>query len=359
MNSPTIELIRMIDNPLIDNSQGSDVREDDRLYKYAFRNNIEMLYFAALIKHNQLRDLKGEYEELLDRQKMTLRTVSRLAGVLDEGLIPHAITKTVRPYPGTPNDIDCLYLGALDMYEQAGRYLQEQRYRLTGPQDMQYEFFDELLGDEFNNYKGGGRFYIDFYRELAADHMPYMDSDILLNCRRKIEILSGEPPITVFTPEAEMVVLALHSVLMHRTMPLEVFYTYSYYLADMTEGQIKGLWGFAKKNHAEPAFKAIITLMETLYKEAFQKVPHKLSYLIECTGRRVQEKNQLEKTVFSTPHVILLSTFVLSVFSKIRGKRSRRGFIKELIHMLNPVFAVEVLYHMLSKKFIDKHSDHV
>ena len=81
--------------------------------------------------------------------------------------------------------------------------------------------------------------------------------------------------------------------------------------------------------------------------------------MLERIGRRDSEAVALRASGLKAPHVVNLSTFVVTVFGKIRGARARRGFFKELAHMLNPVFAVEVMYHMLSKKYIDKHSDHV
>lgn len=346
-------------SPLLPSSYAPTPEESEELYRYAFRNNVEMIYFNALEQAGELKSLKPERDEIFARQGDTQRTVCRLTGVLQEGGIPHAVTKTLRPYPGTPNDIDCLYLGSLDQYEEAGKHLQRNHYRLTGPNDMQYEFYDELHGEVFNKDKAGGRFYIDFYRELAADHMPYMDSALLADYVVDVQVDGCEHPVKVFTPNAEMVVLCLHSVLMHRIVPLEVIYTYSYYMASMDKRQLDDLWVLTRRSHAEPAMRTVLSLMEVLYQDCFGVVPDQLEYLLTLSGRRAVEAKSLRASGLKMPHVVHLSTFVITVFGKLRGKRARRGFIKELVHMLNPVFAVEVLYHMLSKKFIDKHSDHV
>lgn len=355
----TRNLMRYIGSPLLPGRTFDVPVEDEKLFDFAFRNNVEMLYFAALEASGKLDRLHAKRDEILARQQDTLKTVVRLSSVLTAGGIAHAVTKTLRPYPGTPNDIDCLYLGDLKDYEKAGDYLLGQHYRLTGPKDMQFEFFDELQGTDFYKDKAGGRFYIDFYRELAADHMPYMDSALLRGFVEDAVVEGHAAPVKVFLPEAEMVVLALHSVLMHRIVPLEVFYSYAFFMQAMDERGLDKVVAMTRTSHAEPAMRAVLTLMETLHRECFGEVPSKLSYLIDRIGRRPAEGRQLIETGMKTPHVINLSTFVVSVFSKIRGKRARQGFFKELAHMLNPVFAVEVFYHMLSKKYIDKHSDHV
>lgn len=355
----TRQLLRCIGSPLLPGRSFDAPHEDEGLFDYAYRNNVEMLYLAALEAGGRLDKLAARRDEIRRRQQETLATIVRLSSVLSAGGIAHAVTKTLRPFPGTPNDIDCLFLGDLKDYEKAGEYLLGQHYRLTGPKDMQYEFFDELQGGEFYKDKAGGRFYIDFYRELAADHMPYMDSRLLLPCVVDTQVEGFAASVKVFKPHAEMVVLALHSVLMHRIVPLEVFYSWAYFIHDMDEPALDEVVSFTRQSHAEPAMRTVLALMRALHEDCFGEVPSKLRYLIDRLGERSGEARALADNGLKTPHVVNLSTFVVTVFSKTRGERARRGFFKELAHMLNPVFAVEVLYHMLSKKYIDKHSDHV
>ena len=333
--------------------------EDDELFTFAFKNNIELLYLSKLKELNKLNKLEEEYHTLKEREKDTLKTMDRLSSVLKKYNIEHAFTKTLRPYPGTPNDIDCLYLGPINDYEKSGDILQKEDYRLTAPNDMQYEFFDMQSDDKFSKLKSGGRFYIDFYRELAADHMPYMDSSVLIKHRIDVGIEGFSDPIKIFTPQHEMIVLSLHSVIMHRIIPLEVIYTYSYYLDEMTNDDISNLWQETKNNHAEIAMRTVLTTMKILYLEAYGHLPDKLEFILSLSGVHKSEAKNFISSEYHMPHIVNLSTFVTSVFGKLRGKRSRQGFLKELLHMLNPVFAVEVIYHMVSKKYAIKHSEHV
>jgi len=359
MQSLTKTLLGIIGSPLLDKQPDVAVVESRELFDYAFKNNVEMLYVNRLEESGKVSELSEDCQEIRARQKQTLKTIHRLSSVLQAGDIPHAITKTIRPYPGTPNDVDTLYLGDLSEYEATSDYLLKNNYKLTGPMDMQYEFFDVESGEAFDKFKTGGRFYIDFYRELAADHMPYMDSDVLAGEVVDHYIEGFDKPIKVLSTRAELVVLALHSIVMHRTIPLEVVYTYSYLLASMGHVEIDDLWAFARKNHAEPSVRAVLAIIEKLYEECFGIVPEQIAYFVKIAGTSSKEARELCDTGLFMPHTALLWTFVASVFSKIRGKRARRGFFKELLHMLNPVFAVEVLYHMLSKRRIRRHSAHV
>jgi hypothetical protein len=189
--------------------------------------------------------------------------------------------------------------------------------------------------------------------------MPYMDSALLRQHVVEARVDGHEQAVRVFTPEAEMVVLALHSVLMHRIVPLEVFYTYAHFMNAMNEAALDRVVAVSRASHAGPGMRTILSLMEALHQDCYGEVPAKLTYLLQRIGRRPSEAKALRASGLKAPHVVNLSTFVITVFGKIRGARARRGFFKELAHMLNPVFDVEVLYHMLSKKYIDKHSDHV
>ena len=355
----TVQLLKILGSPLLNEFTCDKPVESKDLYSFAFKNNVEMLYFEKLGAPSNLEILNDVYTDIRGRQKETLKSIAKFSSVLESGNIAYGITKTIRPYRGTPNDIDALFLGPISEYEAAAEYLTTKGYKITAPNDMQYEFFDTNAGEDFNKDKSGGCFYIDFYRELAADHMPYMDSDKLCHEIIKHKLEDEDKIVNVFTKRAEIVILALHSVLMHRTIPLEVIYTYSFYLNEMSNEEINDLWAYTKDNQAEPALRCVLTVMNTLYEECFDEIPDKLALLISLSGISKIEEKEFKTENLMMPHTVTLSNFVISVFSKIRGKRSRRGFFKELAHMLNPVFAVEVIYHMLSKKRIKKHSDHV
>lgn len=353
----SIELLKIIGSPLINKKFTGKIIESKELFNYAFRNNIEMLYCQKLVDSNNLSILIIKFTELKKRVLDSQKSVIKISKILKKENIIHAVTKTIRPYPATPNDSDILYLGDLENYQEATNILVENGYKITAPNAMQYELFDASVEENYNDKKSGGRFYIDFYRELAADYMPYMDSNLLKNEIKNIEVL-GEN-VCVLEDKAEIIVLALHSVLMHRIIPMEVIYTYSYIFDKMSESELNEIWKFVKLSHGEVAFRAVMTIMYVLYDKSFDYIPQEITFFINKIGLSKREKKELIKNNLKMPHIITLRTFIYSVFSKIRGKRARQGFFKELFHMLNPFFAIEVFYHMLSKNRIEEHSDHV
>jgi hypothetical protein len=250
-----------------------------------------------------------------------------------------------------------LYLGPLFSYDLAAARIEQAGFQRTGSGRMQTEFFDPQGGEIFNRDKRGGRFYIDFYRQLAADHVPYMDSTKLRNHLRTREVSGVE--IRVFEPVAEMTILYLHSVIMHRTFPLEVFASTAYWLADMQPVDLDRFAAFLEDNHAVVVGAAAFSLMAQLYAQAFGVVPEPILEMQKRLGRHPYARWQHEGVVDQQPHICALSTFVLAVLEKLGEGDSFRGFCVEALHMLNPVFFAEVMDHMMNRARIRAHSKHV
>jgi hypothetical protein len=222
---------------------------------------------------------------------------------------------------------------------------------------MQAQFFDPYGGEIYNRDKRGGRFYIDFYRQLAADHVPYMDSTVLRHHVITRDI--GGVRITVFEPIAEMTILYLHSVIMHRTFPLEVFASTAYWLAEMQPVDLDRFAKFIKDNHAILVGATAFSLMAQIYNEAFGVIPEPILGMQKRLARYMFGRWEREQVNYQMPYICNLSTFVLAVLEKIGELNSFYGFCKQALYMLNPVFFAEVMNHMISKARIRSHSEHV
>ena len=247
MNKELQNLLKSIGNPLINNGKPIDLVESKEILDLAFKNNVEIEYLEKLKANNLLVNLNSEYDEFHKRLADTAKCIERITSSLDKNNIPYALTKTIRPYPGIPNDSDILYLGKLKDYTKAVNLLVDDGFERCGGSDMQAQLFDPNGGDTFKRDKRGGRFYIDFYRQLAADHVPYMDSKLIKDFTLRKQHTDFK--VNIFHPYAETCILLLHSVIMHRTLPLEVFLTISYYLKSFNDDDYDELIRFFKKNH--------------------------------------------------------------------------------------------------------------
>jgi hypothetical protein len=165
--------------------------------------------------------------------------------------------------------------------------------------------------------------------------------------------------VKVFNPIAEMTILYLHSVIMHRTFPLEVFTSTAYWLAEMQSVDFDRFTDFLANNHAVLVGATSFSLMAQLYTQAFGSVPEPI---IEMQTRLAQlpfGRWHHENSYDQLPHICKLTTFLLAVLEKIGEPNSFRGFCKQAFYMLNPVFFAEVMNHMLSRSRIRAHSKHV
>lgn len=353
----TVKLMRCLGSPLLNHGQPFELEESENLLDLAFRNNVEMLYLSQLRSGGRLDRLASALEEYEDRRVRTAGCIARIASMMDSQGIPYAITKSLRPYPAIPNDTDVLYLGLLSGYEKAVADIERAGFRPEGGSRMQAQFFDPHEGAVFNRDKRGGRFYIDFYRQLAADHVPYMDS-AKLGTHVVIREVSGVE-VKVFEPVAEMTILYLHSVIMHRTFPLEVFASTAYWLAEMQPVDLDRLAAFLKDSHAALVGATAFSLMGQLYAQAFGVVPEQILGMQRRLARYLFGRWRREHFAGQLPHICELSTFLLAVLEKIGELNSFRGFCKQALYMLNPVFFAEVMNHMMSRARIRAHSEHV
>lgn len=350
-------LMRCIGSPLLNNGAPFELQESEALLDLAFRNNVEMLYMSQLKAGGRLDRLAPAFEEFEDRRVRTAGCIVRIVSALDRSGIPYAVTKSLRPYPAIPNDTDVLYLGPPSDYEDAVAKIEQAGFRPEGGGKMQAQFFDPHEGAVFNRDKRGGRFYIDFYRHLAADHVPYMNSAVLRN--HVITRQVGDVNVKVFEPVAEMTILYLHSVIMHRTFPLEVFASTAYWLSEMQPSALDRFAAFLEKNHATLVGATAFSLMAQLYAQAFGIVPEPILEMQKRLARHLLGRWRREQLYGQMPYICELSTFVLAVLEKIGEPNSFSGFCKQAVYMLNPVFFAEVMNHMMSRKRIRANSRHV
>lgn len=355
--NPTLQLMRCLGTPLLNGGRPYELVESSELLDLAFDNRVELIYLENLRNSGLLKALQPRYEEYLARGEKTRECIARIAQTMDSLGIAYAITKSLRPYPAIPNDTDMLYLGPLDQYDDAVRRFSEQGFQISFRGDMQVELFDTNGGVEFNNEKRGGMFYIDFYRQLAADHVPYMNSAVLREHVQARTVNGTE--VQVFKPDAEMAILLLHSIIMHRTIPLEVMWCAAHWIVDYGPADLDRFEEFLRRNRCVVAARTIFGMMAAIYEEAYGEVPPVVRDLVGRFGVRRAELNELRASGGSFPHVARFTTFTLCVLEKVFEWNSFKGFAKQLVMMLNPLFFAEVIHHLFSKARIKKHFTHV
>lgn len=353
----TIELMRCLGTPLLNGGRPYELHESKRLLDCAFDNRVELIYLENLRAAGLLDELRPRYDEYTARGQKTRECIVRIADTMNRLGIAYSITKSLRPYPAIPNDTDMLYLGPLKDYDEAVRRFSDEGFTVTFRGDMQVELFDAKSGAVFNNEKRGGMFYIDFYRQLAADHVPYMNSAVLRSHVTARRVANTD--VKIFDPIAEMTILFLHAIIMHRTIPLEVMWCTAHYIAGFEKTDFDKFERFLRANRAVVGARTVVGMMADLYRQAYGEVPRQVQELVDRLGVRGAEVDFMNKEASGFPHIAKFSTFTLCVLEKILEWNAFKGFCKQLLKMLNPRFFAEVVHHMFNKARIKKHFTHV
>ena len=350
--NPTIELLRIIGSPFVTRRTLTEPKESIELYNYAFKNRVALLYLAALKNSGQLKQLRPQYEQLEYRYKETLITVARVAKILDMANIKYAIYKTIRPYPATPNDSDIIFLGPDGAYKQALKVLRNEGYIELCQAPLQVVFSDPRGIGIAKRSKSGGIYYIDVYKEVAADYFVYLNKDELKKSVISVEI-AGYNKVKILTREADLASILVHSVFPEMTYALEVFYTILYYLKEWNKDNLDRFFNFVKSNRIVLPVRANLTVTAILHKEAFGNIPKKLLHVLnKLGGIYLPEIQRIKEKKFKTPHKFSLSTFFKTFLYKLGDSSAVKSLGVQVIHMLNPVFALDVfktLHHMQKK----------
>jgi len=348
MNS-TIRLLRIIGTPFEPNRRWALPEEDDGLYRFAFKNRVALLYLERLLSENRLDKHYSYFENLHFRAEETLETAKRASEVLEKADVPYVIFKTIRPFPATPNDVDIICLGEKDAYRRAVTSLITAGYFTFDKfAPMQIQFSDPRGLGITTWDKQGGIYYVDLYQAPAVDYFVYIDP---LRLRRHVEEKNIRGfAAKVLKPEIELAAILMHSVFPERTFSLELFYTICYSLAGFNGKQINHFVCFSRENRIAYPVKTCLSLSAALHRAAFGDVPDGLktalsSFGIERANETAGSKIWHGEAPYQFSPLIYLNTFL----RKLGDPRAQSSLGCQLIHMVNPVFLIDVLTSVFHK----------
>ncbi len=357
-NSATCQLLRMLGSPLIGNSAPEPLRESKELFSCAFRNRIGLMYLDALRRSHKLDKLAAMYRDLSDREKETLITASRVSSVLRKANVDHVIVKTLRPYPATPNDVDVVCLGDKRIFKRGERALQEAGYVLLLKKQEQNGYCDPrgayLLAENrhVDEMYTGGRYFLDFYRNLAADHFQYMDKSKLSNAVIKVSPVDS-CEFLVLEPLSDLCTILMHSVFPHQRYGLESFYTITYRLCEAEPSEIQRFGALVRSYNLEYAAAAFLAVTHRVHTEVFGFVPPKLREALDAVGMLHYESRNFAQSSLDMPYVFSKRVVWGAVFWKLREKNALRSMLTQLVSMVRPSFFSDVMFEMRRKRALD------
>jgi hypothetical protein len=346
----TIQLLQIIGSPFASSLNSIDFSYDHikKLFELAFENRVELLFLDALNKLNKINGLEEKYKKLRARHEMTLSVIAKAGYHLGASNIPYAVFKSIKPYPATPNDTDILCLGNKEAYKKGMDSFINAGYKEHGIAPLQVNIYDPRGKGKIGPGKKGGIYYIDFYREVAADYFVYVNKKKLIPFIREQEIEGVK--VKVLAQEPELAIVMFHNVFPEKTFHLEHFYLPLYRFSDPSFN-INIFSRFVEENQLKIAVRANLSLIAVLHKRAFGYVPASVSALLEKWSEEKRETKKIYKNGISVPYYFTPAIFWRVAFYKLRDVRSIRSIFNQVFHMLNPKFSVDVVRIVFRRTF--------
>lgn len=354
----TLDLLKIIGSPFHEKGAyqpSIDIRHLSSLYKLAFENRVELLFLYALKNNNILKGLEAELIEMENRCATTRQIAAQTSHILTDAGIKHAIFKSIKPYPATPNDTDVVCFGKEKEYQKGLKALTDEGYVIQAYAPMQTLLYHPWGEGKVGPGKKGGTYYVDFYRGVAVDYYEYVSKSVLSKycIEREVEgvktvLLSAEP---------ELAIVMFHNVFPEKTFQLEHFYLCLYGISN-PDFNISCFIDFTEKNAMVKAVRSNLTIIELLHEEVFGTVPDTVKNLLDRWGREKSIIETLKNNHYRITFIFPARLFWKVFLHKQKDPFSRRSLVRQGIHMLNPIFFWDAVRSVWKRTFEKDHYVH-
>lgn len=346
--SRTYELIKIIGSPFVEKISQINTRTLEDIYDQAFADRVALLYLS--IHRNKKRWsllLEKKYQALKNRREKTLDVIADLGTCLNMlGQNDYAVFKSLKPYPATPNDTDIIMFGNHEKFKQALNTLYEENYLFHEWAPMQTTLIHPEGKGKTGKGKKGGTWYVDMYSDISTDYFLYIDKKSLVPYV-ETRIVKGKP-VQNIRKEIELAIILFHNVFPERTFQLEHFYMPLYHLAE-DDFDIEIMLKFVRDQKLVRALSTNLTLVAHIHNEIFGFVPERITQILEKTGKNIPELKRFITKKQTTPYMISPKTFWLTFLDKIYDPAAFKSLISQGIHMLNPVFFLDVVKSLVNR----------
>lgn len=352
----TIKLLRTIGSPFIAENKPvipQNREEALRLYEYAKKNKIELLYLTSLKDQEKLKDfgLECKYYEEFKKHNEQLITAVRIAKLLNLFGVNYAIFKSIMPFPATPNDVDIIHFGTDKEYNTL-----IEKIRLSGeykeivnprgyPYPFKHDFHDARKCEHIDPYKKDV-YDIDIYHGITVSYIVYLDEVYFRKYATKTKILDNE--IKVLSPEADLVAIIVHSIITEQLLTLFSYYATLYHLKNNIS--VDDFISIARENNVTFPVKTHFSLIAELHQAAHGFVPGKVEELLAELGSERYESENLLKNNFKTPHRYSLLTIAKTFFEKLKEAKFRGSVAKQMVYMLTPRLAEWTIRNIILRR---------
>jgi len=337
LSSLTYRILRVIGSPFINSNSKLDTKDVSKLYRYAIKNRMPLLYLKALRKCGRLGSLEEEYSRLSNRYIKTVEAISRATRVLERAGVDYTLFKSIRPYHEVTVDVDVLVFGT--EYEEVISTMSDAGYTLLGAGPTTATLRDIEAGIN-----------VDIYDEVAASRVIYLDKDKLRRFTVDRQLPNGEF-VGSLDSSADLLAVIAHSLVKEHMYVLSEYYSTLYYLADMNSKALDSFLSLVDECRMRSAVKTHLGATALLHYGAHAFIPICLMKLLGELGLNHLELSRVKEMSFRMPHKYHPLTITRTLIEKLGESKAKRSFAWQASSMLNPKFTSFVVRETLSRIF--------
>jgi len=347
----TVKLLKVVGSPFISEQEPPENYEEIfELYKHAVKNKIGLLYLEVLKNFGMLKfNLKSEYKRIRRQHEEQVVTLRRVSNIFNLYNVKYVVFKSIMPFPAVPNDIDVLHMGSYEEYENAIKIMLQSGYmEVRAPVGSLQHMFHDIRMCEHTDPREKDVYDIDLYHKAAASYIVYLDKRKIKEYIMEMNI-SGDK-IKILKPEAELIAIIVHSIIPEQIFTLFTYYATLYYLKKLNSKEISGLINLAKENNVIFPVRAHFSLVAELHQAAHAFVPEKVEAVLESVGDELNERKNLRRNDFKTPHKYCWLTLIRTLLEKRKDEEFRRSFVRQIVSMLKPDLTKWVISNIIWRR---------
>lgn len=316
----------------------------EELTSFAFKSRVGLLFLDECVKKGASLGPKASelHRSLSNRRIETDKVVVKLAMCLDQVAKGEwTLFKSIKPFASTPNDTDWFPFER-SRHSELVEHLCSQGggFKLMEKAPLQTTLIEEGGIGVTDTTKKGGVYYIDCYVAPSTDYFIYLDPRRMKNMT-EIAIINGYP-VTVLQPHAELAAIMFHNVFPEKTFTIESYYLVKRYLDLMEERDLIGDFGdVCREQKVEYAAAANLVMVRQIDLAQFGIVDSRIKQILADL-----KLEDITVPGFSGdgafPYAISTKVFWKAFLSKQRDRTSFLSTLNQFVHMLNPVFFVDV-----------------
>lgn len=316
----------------------------EEITEYAFKNRVGLLFLDECISRGiELGPKAVEmHRSLSARREATDKVVVKLAKKLDEvALDDWVLFKSIKPFASTPNDTDWFPLDPSRHKELCEHLMADGQFRLLEVAPRQTTLIEASGEGITDTTKKGGVYYIDCYVCPSTDYFVYFDPRKLSKHVRQTSILGYNVPI--LAPHAELAAIMFHNVFPERSFSVESYYLIKRYLDLIKDGSsLEEFVDVCREHKMELAAACNLSLVRDIDLYQFGVVDNDVLNVMSSLGYsdlRIKEFDPMGSFPYEFPNRFFWGSFL----KKQRDVTALRSTGTQLLHMLNPVFFVDVV----------------